>query len=253
MPHEQSPADVAQDVSQSVIEDGEPIAPLPPEAWPDMSDVVTEDDTPVDNIFSEKQQRLLIESLYSSWAGPAAGRAFLALANVGLFYAVNTPPLVPDMLLSLDVQAPADVWQKQNRSYVMWMYGKPPDLVLEVVSNTSGGELSRKYEQYARLGISYYVVFDPLQQLQPTMLQVYERRALSYTPVAAEWLEPLQLGLTLWEGEYAGVDTTWLRWHDHEQQLIATGAEQRQRAEQERQRAEKLAARLREMGIDPDA
>lgn len=27
--------------------------------WPDISGLITEDDTPVDNIFSEKQQRML--------------------------------------------------------------------------------------------------------------------------------------------------------------------------------------------------
>ena len=43
---------------------------LPPELHPDVEHLVTEDDTPVDNVFSEKQQRLLTEPLYSSpgWA-----------------------------------------------------------------------------------------------------------------------------------------------------------------------------------------
>src|SRR5438128_11707266 len=102
---------------------------------PNVDALVTEDDTPVDNIFSEKQQRLLVESLYNGWAGPGEGRPFLALANVGLFYAVHQPPLVPDVLVSLDVQVPADVWVRPNRSYLIWEYGKPPDVVLEIVSN----------------------------------------------------------------------------------------------------------------------
>jgi hypothetical protein len=34
---------------------------LPPELWPDVEHLVTEDDTPVDGIFSEKQMRLLTE------------------------------------------------------------------------------------------------------------------------------------------------------------------------------------------------
>ncbi len=32
-----------------------------------IESLVTEDDEPVDNLFSAKQQRLLVESLYSSW------------------------------------------------------------------------------------------------------------------------------------------------------------------------------------------
>lgn len=35
---------------------------------PDITDRVTEDDTPVDNFQSENQQRLLVEPLYSSWS-----------------------------------------------------------------------------------------------------------------------------------------------------------------------------------------
>ena len=37
---------------------------------PDVSHLVTEDDTPVDNLFSERQMALLRETLYTSWAGP---------------------------------------------------------------------------------------------------------------------------------------------------------------------------------------
>jgi len=48
----------------------------------DISHLVIEDDTPVDNLQSEKQQRLLVEPLYSSKALPSP---FLAAANVGLF------------------------------------------------------------------------------------------------------------------------------------------------------------------------
>ncbi len=84
-------------------------AGIPPALLPDETQLVMEDATPVDNIFSEKQQRLLTESLYSSWRGPGAERPFLALANVGVFYALAKASLVPDVLLSLDVQAPADL------------------------------------------------------------------------------------------------------------------------------------------------
>ena len=45
----------------------------------DIADLITEDDTPVDNLPSAKQQRLLVESLYSSWQGPGEGGPFLAM------------------------------------------------------------------------------------------------------------------------------------------------------------------------------
>ncbi|WP_416670323.1 hypothetical protein [Egbenema bharatensis] len=64
------------------------------------------------------------------------------------------------------------------------------------------------------------------------------------------------MGLTLWEGVFEGVNGQWLRWCDAQGQVISTGAEgqdiERQRAETERQRADRLAERLRAMGINPD-
>lgn len=224
----------------SIVElTGERLTMLPPEAWPSVEHLITEDDTPVDNIFSEKQQRLLTESLYTSWEGPGEGRPFVALANVGLFYDVNKPPLVPDMLLSLDVEAPADVWKKINRSYFVWRYGKPPDVVIEVVSNQKGGEEDKKLQRYAEIGIRYYVIFDPSQQLSHFPLRVYRKYGQMYRKFKGRYLPGIGLGLQLWQGVYAGMDATWLRWYDKQGNPIATGEEQRQRAERERQRAER--------------
>src|SRR5207244_3179825 len=106
-------AEMPTPVSSTSLPQPAPI--LPPELEPNVEDLVTEDDTPVDNIYSEKQQRLLTEPLYSSWS--AGGRSFLAAANVGMFYAVKQPPIVPDVFLSLDVRVPNDVMVKRHRSY----------------------------------------------------------------------------------------------------------------------------------------
>ncbi len=225
-----------------------PAQMLPPEALPDVDNLVTEDDTPVDNIFSEKQMRLLTEPLYSSWAGAEPGQKFLAMANVGLFFAVREPPLVPDMLLSLDVEAPEDLWAKGHRSYFMWLYGKPPDVVIEIVSNQEGGEADTQLRLYARIAVAYYVIFDPLKQIQSESLRVYQRRAGRYVDMTEHWLSGVQLGLTLWEGEYEGTSGVWLRWCDQQGNVILTGAE---RARQAQQRVDQLEAQLRALGIEP--
>jgi hypothetical protein len=103
----------------------------------------------VDNLPSEKQQRLLTEPLYSSWTGPGEGRTFLAAANVGVFALARNPAIVPDVFVSLDMQVAEDCWQKEHRSYFLWEFGKPPDLVLEIVSNTEGGEDGEKKQSNA--------------------------------------------------------------------------------------------------------
>jgi Uma2 family endonuclease len=43
------------------------------------------------------------------------------------------------MFLSLDVQAAKEIWKKENRSYFIWKFGKPPDVVVEVVSDKKAG------------------------------------------------------------------------------------------------------------------
>ena len=209
---------------------------------PDMDHIITEDDTPVDNVFSEKQQRLLVEPLYSSWQ---PGRPFFAAANVGVFYAVRQPPLVPDMFLSLDVQPDEDIWRKENRSYFLWKFGKPPEVVVEVVSNKEGGELNRKLRLYARMGVWYYVVFDPEQLMQESVLRVYGLSIARYFPQQDLDLTEVGLKLTLWDGVFEGLPAQWLRWVDAEGSLLLTGME---RAAQEQQRAERLAEQLRALG-----
>src|SRR5689334_14707852 len=86
---------------------------LDPADLPNLDELVTEDGAPVDNIFTEKQQRLFTEPLYSSWTAPD-GRPFLALANVGWFFKSKAAPLVPDGLLRLDAQPAGDLRSKEG-------------------------------------------------------------------------------------------------------------------------------------------
>jgi Uma2 family endonuclease len=263
-----------------------PEAMLTPDVRPGVEHLVTEDDTPVDNLFSEKQQRLLTEPLYASWPGPGQGRPFLAMANVGLFYAVEQPPFVPDMLLSLNVRCPADLWPKSHRSYFMWEYGKSPDVVIEIVSNRRGREDSDKLEGYAQIRVPYYAIFDPECMLSGEILRVFELQRFAYRPLEDPVLLPgIGLGLRQWYGVFEEHDNSWLRWVDTDGQLIATGAERaeharqqaeharqqaeharqqaehakqqaehaEQRAEHAEQRAGKLAEQLRRLGAAPEA
>lgn len=212
-----------------------PYAGLPPECLPNYDLIITEDDTPVDNLFSERQAKLLSEAIYSSWAGPGDGRPFVAMTNVGLFRASKQPPVVPDLLLSLDVTLPDDPWPKEGRSYFVWTYGKFPDLVLEIVSNTEGGEATSKRKLYGEMRIPIYVIFDPLNQLGGGVLQVLNLVRNKYEPVLASWLPEIGLGLLLWEGSYAGLHGEWLRWCDESGDILPTGDE---RAVQEQHRAD---------------
>ncbi|WP_072621900.1 Uma2 family endonuclease [Spirulina major] len=227
----------------------------------DISHIVTEDETPVDNLIQEKLQRLLVHCLYHAFRSE---QPFIAMADVGLFSALHGPPLVPDVMLSLGVEIAADWSQKRHRSYFIWEFGKPPDVVIEIVSNRKGHEGDRKLNDYSRIGVSYYVVFDPLEYLSARVLRVYGLREGQYHLFDDAWLPGVGLGLTLWSGSFEGKQyDRWLRWCDRNGQILPTGSEQSaqeaQRAEQEAQRADtaeaKLAAlmaKLAAQGIDPD-
>lgn len=230
-------------------------AQLPPDWDETIANLITEDDEPVDSLISAKEMRFLTEPLYSSWKPltddkPPQPRKFLAAANVGVFTSPYLPPIVPDMFLSLDVEPHENLYEKKHRAYFVWEFDKVPDVVVEIVSNKEGGELDEKMKRYAKMKVGYYVIFDPLKELSKDVLRVYElgfggRR---YHLRKDFTLPDVELSLTLWQGEFENSKFEWLRWCDENGKLIPTGKE---RAEAEAEKANRLAEKLRELGIDP--
>ena len=233
--------------------------------------LVTEDDTPVDNRFSGKQRRLLTSPLYSSWSGPGRGRPFMVCAGVGLFLHPREAPLVPDLFLSLDVQEIQDPWVKEGRSYFIWVYKKPPDVAIEIVSHEKAAKMEGKFAAYARFGLPCYVIYDPWKLAQDQPVRAFQlSSAGTYKPCPHHLLPGIELGLQLWSGRFENLEATWLRWRNASGQLIPTGEElvaqekdrtdrernrveqERSRADRERTRADNLAALLRAHGISPD-
>jgi Uma2 family endonuclease len=210
----------------------------------DVSHLVTEDDAPVDNPFQDKQMRLLTESLYSSWKPPFE---FVAMSDVGLYYSLNESALVPDVLVSTKVRLPERLMEKRNRSYFVWEYGKVPDLVIEIVSNREGGELTHKREGYLERHVPYYVVYDPGLYLSDRALRCFEYSPSGYLEMVQPFFSLLSLGLALWEGCYETYQAIWLRWCGPDKALLPTGLEaselEKARADGEKARADGEKAR----------
>jgi len=193
---------------------------LDPSQYPDTTQLVQEDDTPVDSFINEKQQRLLSEVLSGYELND--GIPFIVAANVGIFRTVRHPAIVPDIFLSLNVTV-ADSWDRRDvRSYLLWEFGKPPELVIEIVSPTPGNELGSKFTDYALMGVMYYVVYDPLGELSDRPLQIFQLQGGRYVPKTDTWFPLVDLGLTLWPGVFESVNDTWLRWCDAEGNVIPT-------------------------------
>jgi hypothetical protein len=231
--------------------------------YPDLENIVTEDGAPVENIFIEKQYRLLTDPVENCWRGPGEGCPFLALTNVGLFYAYDQPPFVPDFMLSLRV-VPLDPSTKAGRSYFVWLLGKVPEVIIEIVSDRRGGEEDFKMQAYARMGVLFYVIFDPENHLGGGQLRAFVLQRGKYEPIDPKWLPEVELGLCLWHGTYSGLTMDyWLRWCDAEGRLIPTGGERAQKAQDQAEEAQRqveaaaekvkrLEAQLRALGQEPE-
>lgn len=225
------------------------------ELLPDLDKLVTEDGEAVDNLYVEKLYRLLTETLYASWRPPGEpGRPFLAASDVGWFHTGDDPAVSPDVFVSLEV-VPRDPATREGRSYFEWIYGKPPDVVIEVVSDTRPDEPGEKLRQYQRWGLPYYVIHDPFAVYDAGPVRAFELRGRRYAAIDPRWIEQLGLGLTLWQGEHEGITREWLRWCDEKGAVLLTGQEraaaERQRADAAEQENRRLLALLKAHGIDP--
>jgi Uma2 family endonuclease len=224
--------------------------------YPDLDALITDDGAPVDNLFVEKQYRLLTEPLNTSWTPPGEEKRFLVATDVGIFHKDGRPPLAPDCFLSLGVSSDVDLQAKEHRSYFLWIIGKAPEVVIEIVSDKRGGEEDFKRDAYAEMGVLYYVIFDPLNRLRGGVLRAGALRRRKYKPIEPAWFDQVGVGLTLWHGVYETFPESWLRWCDRNGRVIPTGAElvakANRKAAKAIQKAKRLAAQLRALGIDPD-
>jgi hypothetical protein len=83
-------------------------------------------------------------------------------------------------------------------------------------------------------------------RLSPLIATQYQEIAIAENRY---WFAELEFGLGIWQGKFQAAAGHWLHWYNVKNNWIPTLAEL---AQQEKQRADKLAKRLRSLGIDPD-
>jgi Uma2 family endonuclease len=153
----------------------------------------------------------------------------------------------------------------ERKSYTPNLEGEIPAVVMEFLSDTDGTEYSFKriyppgkwffYEQILQVPI--YVIFDPNGGLLE-FYQLENRRYELQQPDenGRHWIDSMGLFLGTWQGTKEARTGYWLRWWDEAGNLLPWAVEQiaqeRQRAEQERQQKERLIAYLQSQGIDPN-
>lgn len=219
---------------------------------PSAAELPDSDDTPVDNELQNLIPNLLGAILGWVWAERTD---WFFGVDMGIYYAAGEPPLVPDGFLSLGVERFVN-GSEGRLSYVLWEEnGIPPIFVLEVVSRTYGGEYERKKTDYAKLGILYYAIYVPSRRYwrnRPS-LEIY-RLVNGVYELQGEhlWMPEVGLALGKENGIHLGWEREWLYWYDSQGQRLPTPEELAKVALQERERANRLAERLRALGVDPE-
>jgi Uma2 family endonuclease len=244
---------------------------------PSSAELPCSDDTPVDNEDQNFLPNVLLFLLYSLWADRTDWYFGVDMAVYHATGANPKIPVVPDGFLSLGVERKKG--GKSRRSYAVWEESEiVPLLTLEMVSWTPGSEYDEKFEIYAKLGVLYYVIYNPefWQRDRHQPFEIYKLVSGVYQLQVGEpyWMPEIGLGIGRHPMSWGAVQQESLAWFDQsdnrylppedverQQRLLAEQrqqlAEQRQQlAEQQQQLAEqqreKLAAKLRALGIDPD-
>mgnify|MGYP005839724633 CR=1 FL=1 len=223
--------------------------------WSKLPEDYVLPDQPVDNINQPSLAAALTESLQlAGWLPETA----ITATNYGICATVNGKIVVkaPDWMYVPEIKVDRS---EIVRSYTPNLQGEKPLLVLEFLSDTEGGEFSakqtyppRKFFYYEKIvQVPNYGVFEPnngnLEVYKLTESGNYELEKPQTENRC--WIAQMGLYLGVWQGTRENRQGYWLRWWDDQNNMLLWGSEI---IAQERQKSAKLAAKLRELGIDPE-
>ncbi len=258
----------------------------PPLTLPDHKQLPESDGTFVKNFQEHPQSLLLTSSIGPILDALHPDGRYAIGQDCGIYWRLldETPERgaeAPDWFYVPNV--PALLNGERRRSYVLWKEIVAPLVAIEFVSGSGAEERDTTspftgneskagkfwvYEQAIR--VPFYAIYE----VEKASVEVYELVGNRYQrsqPNERGHYPVFSLGVELgiWQGEYFNQDLPWLRWWDSDGNLLLAGDEraeqeklrtererlradeERSRADEERSRAERLAAKLRELGVDP--
>ncbi|MFB8787874.1 MAG: Uma2 family endonuclease [Potamolinea sp.] len=212
------------------------------------TDLIFDDGEPMESNRHRIAMNVLIRSINQAFANRDN---FFAGGNMFVYYSStqvrNRDFKGPDVFVVLNVDG-----TKERQGWVVWEEnGRYPDVIVELMSPSTAevdtGIKKNIYQQIFRT--PDYFVFNPFEpnSLQGWHLDANQEYQL-ITPNKQGWLwcQRLGLWLAIWEGTIDRETAVWLRFYDQAGNLILLPEEAANA------RSERLAARLRELGEDPN-
>jgi Uma2 family endonuclease len=234
------------------IQEDQDLRPYPETSLPDHTQLPESDGTFVKNWQEHPQSILLTDSIQPVLQKLYPDSQYFIGQDLGIYWRITEPPEkgaeAPDWFYVPNV--PPSLNGKTRRSYVLWQEYISPLIVLEFVSG-NGAEERDKTPWKGKLWIYEQVIkpaFYGIYEVNKASIEVYELIGGKYQLLAANErghysITPMGVELGLWQGEYQNAELPWLRWWDLQGNLLLTGEE----------RANRLAAQLQALGIEPEA
>jgi Uma2 family endonuclease len=233
---------------------------------PTSDELPDSDDTPVDNEDQNFVPNLLLFLLEYIWK---TRDDWYFGVDMGIYHTTGVSPrvpVIPDGFLSLGVERRKNGGSRSI--YVMWEEEFiSPILTLEVVSHSYGDEYEKKLDIYRKLGVKYYVIYNPQFWRRDGHLpfEVYKLVDDDYQLQIGEplWMPEIGLGIgrCVLPSDRFGREV--LSWFDQKSDRYLTPEEQaeiehqmanieRQRADAAQKQVEFLLAKLRSLGISEE-
>jgi Uma2 family endonuclease len=198
------------------------------------------DEPPLETDLHRLQMTLLIQCLEWLWQNR---QDFYASGNLTIYYSPRQRKSEnfrgPDFFVVLGTE------RKPRKSWVVWEEdGKYPNVIIEIISDSTGdtdkGLKKQIYQDIFRT--PDYFWFDP-ERLEFSGFHLVdgEYQPLEQNPQGWLWSQQLSL--------YLGIDQEKLRFYTPDGERVPTPEEV---AQHQKERSDRLAAKLRELNIDPD-
>ena len=234
------------------VQEDPDLRPYPETSLPDHTQLPDSNGTFVKNWQEHPQSILLTDSITQVLQKLYSDGQYFIGQDLGIYWRITEPPekgaVAPDWYYVPNV--PPLLNGKTRRSYVLWQEYISPLIVLEFVSG-NGAEERDKTAWKGKFWIYEQVIkpaFYGIYEVNKASIEVYELIGGQYQLLAANErghysITPMGVELGLWQGEYQNAELPWLRWWDLQGNLLLTGEE----------RANRLAAQLRALGVEPEA